>query len=180
VWRPENCTSGHRRADEILVKKLTRGFPPPTAARIVSERGWQKMRQRKFEEALRRFHQSLLISQETVDAWRGAGTALSELGLLEEAVKVLERGKIVGPKDVPILFQLSRTYFEMKAFAKSEALAKEITMINDRFSDAYKMLALTALERGDKEQSKKMYQKAIELQGSRDLGFEKKINRGGQ
>ena len=71
--------------------------------KILLNRGIDKVRQKKFEEALEIFERVLGMDQEIPEVWNNQGVALYGLGRLEEALQSYDRCLAIDPENLDAL-----------------------------------------------------------------------------
>jgi tetratricopeptide (TPR) repeat protein len=71
--------------------------------KILLNRGIDKVKQKKFEEALEIFERVLSMNQEIPEVWNNQGVALYGLGRLEEAMQSYDRCLAIDPENLDAL-----------------------------------------------------------------------------
>jgi len=70
---------------------------------VLLHRGMDKVKQKKFEEALEIFERVLAKNQEIPEAWNNQGVALYGLGRFEEALQSYDRCLAIDPENLDAL-----------------------------------------------------------------------------
>ena len=71
--------------------------------KVMLHRGMDKVKQKKFEEALEIFERVLAMNQEIPEVWNNQGVALYGLGRLEEALQSYDRCLAIDPENLDAL-----------------------------------------------------------------------------
>ena len=71
--------------------------------KVMLHRGMDKVKQKKFEEALEIFERVLAMNQEIPEVWNNQGVALYGLGRLEEALQSYDRCLALDPENLDAL-----------------------------------------------------------------------------
>ena len=71
--------------------------------KVLLHRGMDKVKQKKFEEALETFERVLAMNQEIPEAWNNRGVAFYGLGRFEEALQSYDRCLAIDPENLDAL-----------------------------------------------------------------------------
>ena len=66
--------------------------------KVLLHRGMDKVKQKKFEEAIEIFERVLAMNQKIPEVWNNRGVALYGLGRLEESVQSYDRCLAIDPE----------------------------------------------------------------------------------
>jgi tetratricopeptide (TPR) repeat protein len=116
--------------------------------KVLLHRGIDKVRQEKFEEALKLFDRVLQQNPEIVEAWNNRGVALYGLGRLEEALQSYNRSL---EKDPYNLDALRNKGFLLRGLRRLEDALEVYDLVLQKGGDGYDLestaAVLTALGR---------------------------------
>jgi tetratricopeptide (TPR) repeat protein len=116
--------------------------------KVMLHRGMDKVKQKKFEEALEIFEQVLDMNQEIPEAWNNQGVALYGLGRIEEAMQSYDRCLAIDPEN---LDALRNKGFLLRNQKKLEEALQVYDSVLQKGGDAFDMestaTVLTALGR---------------------------------
>lgn len=179
VWRPENCREGHKRADDIMVKAVTRGFTRTEAAKPIVRHAWTLLQEKKDGvKALIRFNQAIVLDGKMGEAWWGAGTAAADLGLWEDAEKCLRKAVGFDKRLAGAHFNLARLLFSRKQdMGGAEESARSCIKADSTYRDCHKLLSLIHFNGNQFAEAKKDYDMAVQLGAEREPELERKLER---
>jgi tetratricopeptide (TPR) repeat protein len=116
--------------------------------KILLNRGIDKVKQKKFEEALEIFERVLAMDQEIPEVWNNQGVALYGLGRLEEAMQSYDRCLAIDPEN---LDAMRNKGFVLRNQKRLEEALVVYDCVLQKGGDAFDMestaAVLTALER---------------------------------
>lgn len=179
VWRPTACRPEHKKADDELIKKVTRGFKKEEAEKLITKEAWKILLEKKdAPTALLRFNQSLIVNAKSAEAWWGAGTAAAELLLTADADKCLNKSIALDPKNPLVFYNLAKVQFAQKKDLKAALKSLQASVALDpRYRDAYKLMALTEYNLNDFKSAKLHYDQAILLGSTKEPEFEARLTK---
>jgi tetratricopeptide (TPR) repeat protein len=97
----------------------------PTPEISARNLGQAYMEEKNYPEAMNWFRTSLNRNKGYADAYMGLGTALINLGRLEEAIAQMEAGVKELPEDPSLLLALGQVYFKGGRFTEARARLEE-------------------------------------------------------
>lgn len=179
VWRPNACRPEHKKADEELIKKVTRGFKKEEAEKLITRQAWKLLQEKKdAPTALLRFNQSLIVNPKSAEAWWGAGTAAAELLLTDDAWKCLNKSIALDGKNALVYYNLAKVQFAQKRDLKGALKSLQTSVeLDPRYRDAYKLMALTEYNLNDFKSAKLHYDQAVLLGATKEPEFEEKLTK---
>ncbi len=139
IPRPENL----KKADEDFIRDATFRFGNRQAAsRALAEQGWESVRKKTLDVAMRRFNEAWLLNPKNYQAFWGFGAVLSEQGKLAEAIEQLEtaRDLIDDPKQRAALLSdlgaVHSAYGARLPADKQLDRAQHFVIANNRFAES--------------------------------------------
>ncbi|HEY7321660.1 MAG TPA: hypothetical protein VIE89_29185 [Candidatus Binatia bacterium] len=139
ITRPENL----KKLDEDFIRDATFRYGNRQAAsRALAEQGWESVRKKMLDVAMRRFNEAWLLNPKNYQAFWGFGAVLSQQDKLVEAIEQLETARelIDDPKQRSALLSdlgaVHSAYAARLPADKQLDRAQQFVIANNRFAES--------------------------------------------
>ena len=123
-------------------------------------------RQGDLNRAIEEFEKAIQANPENVYAYRGWSHALSMLGKLAEAEKLLRKAREIAPDDEQVIWQLGLVLSLLGEPDEAERMYRQAISINAVYSPPYLGLAKLLFAQGKTEQGRSLLRDAIRIKPS--------------
>ncbi|NLM77898.1 MAG: tetratricopeptide repeat protein [Ruminococcaceae bacterium] len=127
-------------------------------------RAFVNMQMGQYEEALIDFRQTLLHDPQAYDALRGEGKCLSMLGRDQEALSCFNRLRRTYPDDPDIYYEMADVLFSAGYLDDCEKICRRCLQIDVNYVNAYVILGMIAVRRGEDDLARGLLQRAVKLE----------------
>jgi len=118
----------------------------------------------QYDESLYSYQEAIKINSKNVDFYYNIGIIYSDIKKeYKKAIKILNEGMILSPKDTNLISLLANTYAKINNYDKAISLCKKALKINSKNSYTYQVLASIYIFKKDYKKSIKIYKKLLKI-----------------
>ena len=132
-------------------------------ARIAYNEGVSLQRERRYEEAIKRFRRALELDPEMKEAYLNMAYCLSAVGRREEAAEALERALELDDRFFEAYFNLGTLYLEMGRAEEAEGPLSKAVELRPSYAKARYNLGLALYRQGRYEEAAEEFEEAVRL-----------------
>ena len=152
-----------------MLDTLTEGYNnflqlnPADAKKVYMESGNHLRDRGDYEGAIKTYRKLLDIYPADLEALSELGKAYMKVGLLYEAIELLEKARTVDRTSAQICFYLGSAYFMEDKNSEALKALKEAVKLNPIYAEAYYKLGLVYDNMSDHDKAIEAYKKVIAL-----------------